>query len=549
MKRITIYYFIFIILVTVSSTRLHAFVGEVTIEQAVEMSDKQRILAQKAAKIYIGLCNNLKDIKLYQERDATIEEFEENLYDLGKLTPVDPIREAHSELKESWKAYSAIVGWSIKKDDGAKLLKQLDYILQATKKLHRAYLDYQASQRKRKPTMTMVATDKIIQQNTNQKILIERILLYYLAEKSGIAGVESGHKLDEANAAFSTLLKELMEEDLINPAIQQKYNEVKETWTGIAQHLVFTAKKEQSHLDDMYLRADKISRAINDISSLYEELGEALSVGDWMLDMSNQSFCVQRMTRQFVALIAVDEPTQYVYKKDILDQVNLFEKQLKAFEQSAPRYITTEDLATIWSSWNMYKGTIANLNKIEEADIKETLSKCDMVVVACQKIMDKIHVTAEKLPSVQQLKESRGISLAPTESIVYQMEAVGELRIISQRVAKSFVLKVHNPNTHNDSLLQEDIASYEEKYQHLLDSKHNSIAKQRIIESCSEEWDWIMAAIVVAKESDVPTLLEHADLLGKKLSKLNKLYGHQMQRILLEKKIDDAPPALATQKE
>ncbi len=548
MKNIMVFNFILGLLFFAIHAR--GFSGKVTLEKAVEMSDKQRVLAQKAAKVYIGLCNNLKDIKLYQDRDQTIEAFEENLYELGKFTPTDPIRLAHKELKSSWKDYVAIVGWSIKKDDGAKLLKQLDNILQATKRLHLSYLNYQEKQQTRKPTAVMVRTNEIIQQNTNQKILIERILLYYLAEKSGIAGVESGHKLDEANLAFTALLNDLMKKELINPTIRQQYQKVKKSWAGITKHLVFTAKKEQKHLDDMYLRADEISKSLTQISKQYSELGAALSVGDWMLEMSNQSFCIQRMTRQYVALVAVDEPTQYVYKKDILDQINWFESQLEIFETTAPVYITKDNIGAIWSHWNIYKKSISNLHDIQEKGLESVLQKCDSVVLSCQAVMDKIHTTAEKITSIQQLKESRGISLAPTESIVYQMEAIEELRLISQRIAKSFVMKVHAPTTHNDSLLQLDIASYEEKYQHLLESKHNSTAKQRIIESCSEEWDWIMTAIVIAKESDIPVLLEHADMLGKKLSKLNKLYSHQMQRILLAtNNTSTALPALATQKE
>ena len=228
MKNIMVFNFILGLLFFAIHAR--GFSGKVTLEKAVEMSDKQRVLAQKAAKVYIGLCNNLKDIKLYQDRDQTIEAFEENLYELGKFTPTDPIRLAYKELKSSWKDYVAIVGWSIKKDDGAKLLKQLDDILQATKKLHLSYLNYQEKQQTRKPTAVMVRTNEIIQQNTNQKILIERILLYYLAEKSGIAGVESGHKLDEANLAFTELLNDLMKKELINPTIRQQYQKVKKAW-------------------------------------------------------------------------------------------------------------------------------------------------------------------------------------------------------------------------------------------------------------------------------------------------------------------------------
>ncbi len=536
------YYTILTVLLCIGA--IAADTGEVTIEQAVELSDKQRVLAQRAAKVYIGLCNNLKDIKLYQDRDDIIKEFEENLYEMGKCTPTDPIRVALKDLRVSWTEYVGIVGWSIRKEDGAKLLKQLDHILATTKIVHQAYLAQAQAMSSIKPTEMMVATNELRKKNTNQHILIERILLYYLAEKSGIAGTESGHRLDEAQMAFSGLLQELSDSKPTNIQIQQKYNVIRESWVGITPHLVFTSKRQKTHLDDMYLRAEKISETIIEVSDLYEELGQALSVSNWMLQMSNQSFEVQKITKKYIALIAVDEPTQYVYKQDIIAEINGFEEELRLFEKTAPDLATQQELVTIWNTWNIYKKSIDNLSNVQEENFPTIIEQAQQVVDACEGITERIKAFALQLPSIQQLRADHAEEINSQQSIVHHLETIHDLRLISQRVARSFILQVHAPNGANQALLDTDITAYQQKYTSLLSSIHNSVSKQKILESCQTEWDWMETASATTNEKQIPQFLEHADLLGRKLSKLNKLYSFQMEKILTDITEEELPAAL-----
>jgi len=520
-------YFLLLLMCFLGNNLLFADNGRVTIEEAVRLSAEQRVLAQRVAKVYIGLCNNIQDAKLYQERDAVIKKFEENLQQLAVYTPSDPIRASFKLVKITWKEYVAIAGWSIKKDDGAKLLKKLDEMLHATNQLNQDYKDYAIELSEIKPTDIMMVTNQINRQNKDLQILIERTMLYYLAEKSKVDPINSGHKLDNANVTFSNLLKKLMANKTTSVAIQKKYKELKDAWAGINKHLVFT-NKDQSYVDDMYSRVDKIASNIDRIAEMYDNLGAKLSISGWMTALADQQTDIQKLTKTYVALAAVDDSLSYSYKKDIVEQVEAFEKSIQAFDYTAPDKATKEAVKDILIAWDVFKKSIDGFNEMNATHVNEVLQNCHTVKDACTKAMQKVDDFARLFEAYQQFSFQDGKRVAVEEDIVYQMNAIATLRIICHRMVSDFVVLKEFPDNGNKKRLLRDIQTFDLAYKKLLASKHNTFASQKLLESFDNEWNTIKDICENGYKEDLPELLDDAALLGKKLAKLNKLYAHQM---------------------
>ena len=136
---------LYIILFSLFTIGLHANNLKLDIQKALEISADQQVQSQRIARIYLALCNNLMEPTLYQERDAAIELFDEQMHQLSLFTPNDDIKDNIQNVRAIWQEYKKIASWSIKKDAASKLLKQSTSILQATKALHAAYYNYNKS--------------------------------------------------------------------------------------------------------------------------------------------------------------------------------------------------------------------------------------------------------------------------------------------------------------------------------------------------------------------------------------------------------------------
>ena len=50
----------------------------------------------------------------------------------------------------------------------------------------------------------------------------------------------------------------------------------------------------------------------------------------------------------------------------------------------------------------------------------------------------------------------------------------------------------------------------------------------KLLESCIVEWDWMSKACTLGGVSDIEMMLQHSDILSKKLMKLTNMYEHRM---------------------
>jgi hypothetical protein len=179
------------------------------LKNAIIKSAELPSLSQHLAKVYVSLCNNIREPKFYQERDAVIEAFDDHMHLLGQFVPNESIKNKIQKVRSVWQDYKTIANWTINKEGASKLLKLSAQILEATNLLHLAYLDYAAQNRNIEPHKTKRRINEALKDNRNLSILMYRIMLYYLSEKQGIDPTTSGHKLDEAQTLFNTLLQKL----------------------------------------------------------------------------------------------------------------------------------------------------------------------------------------------------------------------------------------------------------------------------------------------------------------------------------------------------
>jgi len=512
-----------------------------SINEALEITANQQVLSQQVAKVYLALCNNMMEPKFYQERDACIEKFDEQLHQLSLFTPSDVIKENIQAVRAIWKEYKAIANWSIKNDAASKLIKQSTGVLQATKSLHGAYLEYQKSQVAQEQNSDIITINQYIKQNNNQLILIQRVMLYYLAEKQGIDATASGHKLDDAQKVFARILNILEDAKISSAAIKEKIAFIKKTWNGISMHLVFV-DKDQSYVDDMLNRSTTISKSVKEITALYKELGVKLGISYAINEATAQSMLTQKIAKAYIA--SANDHLANKYKKEVTEHVVEFENKIESMTVSANTEEIRDAIRVVKIMWKNYKRLVTDFETMDEVRVIKVLEQCHVVMAACDRVADEVENYAQHIPAYKAFSEKDGKKTDPSLDITHQIFLSSHLRIYSQRVALYFMMTALNLDSHlSNERLKSCLQDFEANFIELQESRLNSVAMKKLLESCATEWDWITTASKTSKESDIDMMLEHSDLLSRKLMKMTNLYEHTMNDLFAEDVAEESPAA------
>lgn len=530
------------LLFLLSITNLKATKPTPTIEQALILAAEQQVLSQRIAKVYIALCNNMKEPRFYQERDAVIETFDEQLHQLSLFVPTDKIKDNIQKVRSIWKEYKEIAAWSIKKDAASKLLKQSNDVLQAIKLLQAAYLEYEISLAKPQPSNDWLTINQYIKNCNNQEILIHRVLMYYLAEKEGIDATISGHQMDEAQKTFTSALEVLTQAKLTSKSIQAKLAAIKKSWAGISMHLVFV-DKDQSYVNDMLLRGDEISKLIKEIIKTYQELGVKLSIGYAINEATAQSMHVQKIAKSYIA--SFNESVAYKYKKEVLEHVEDFEKKMNTMSIAAPTEEMKNAITVVQTMWKNFKKLVTDFETMDEVRVIKVLEQCHVVMAACDRVADAVEHYAQSIPAYRIFSEKDGVKVDPSLDITYQIRVSSQLRIYSERVALYFMTTTLNLDS-DVSLkrMKSCISDFDPKFKDLSTSRINTSAINVLLETCQKEWQWITNTCENPKKENIDAMLEHAELLSKMLMKLTDLYEHRMNDLFAEDIIEESPSAL-----
>lgn len=520
---------------------LHANNLNLDIQKALEVAADQQVQSQRIAKVYLALCNNVMEPSFYQERDEAIELFDEQLHQLSLFTPNEEIKDNIQNVRSIWKEYQKIAGWSIKKDAASKLIKQSTLILQASKALYIAYYNYNKSQTNSSDNSDFITIQQYIKQNRNQLILVQRIMLYYLAEKQGIDATASGHSLNDAQKSFSRILGILEKARITSKSIQGKLALIRENWTEINQHLIFV-DKDQSYVDNMLSRTKLISKVIKEISKNYLELSVKLNISYSINEASLQTFYVQKIAKSYIA--SINDNVAYKYKKEVTEYANDFENRMNSMLVTAQNEDIKMSINVVKTMWKNYKNLATSFEEMDDLRATKLIEQSYVVMAACNRVSDEIEKYALGIPAYKTLSVKNDVKIDPSLDITHQIHVSSDLRINSQRLALYFILTSMDidadlSNKRLNSYLQE----FKQQFETLKASRINSPAMTVLLESCNKEWDWMKSACETTKKEDIDMMLEHTDMLSKKLMKLTNLYEHKMNDFFAEDIKEESPAA------
>lgn len=520
---------------------------KLTINQAIRIAADQKVQCQRVASIYLSLCNNMMEPKFYQERDAAIELFDDQLRQLSHYTPTDDIRNNLQRVRDLWEPYKKIAGWSIKKDAASKLLKQTTGMLQATKSLYKAYVQYQKDNQITKESSDLITINEYVKQNTNQQVLMQRIVMYYLAERQNIDAFFASKTHKDAQKAFLRVLNIMHNAKITSTAIKTNLSNIQQEWESLEQLLstMIDNQNEVAYMQEFYHSTEYIASSLNQISTQYEDLAVKLSLSHSLNDAITQTVLVQKIARCYVA--SRHEVLSYQQRKLVTDYVADFEQGIESMLNSAPTDAIVRDLNVVKTMWKNYKRIVTDFENIDEIRIVRAMELGYIVMATCDRVTASVCDYAKGIPAYQRLYIQDSQEVAPSLDITHHIRSANHLRGFSERIALYFMLR--DAGIDQDiscKRLKECMLNFEQQLDLLNNSTLNTVAAQKLIESCQNEWIWIKNACKDKDAGDVLLMVENTTLLGKKLEKLCKLYEYKMNDMFAaDLNTQEAPTASA----
>lgn len=503
-----------------------------TIREALDKATRQQTLTQRIAKVYLALNNNLYEPKFYQERDEAILVFQTQLDELKWYTPTEKIKTALDDVRNLWTEYRKVADWSINKKGAEKLLAQCDQMLQASNYLVSTYEEYAEQLGELYKTSEMADIVKLIKETGTQRMLTQRVMLFYLAAKQDIDKDNCIKKLETATKDFNQLIAKLAGAKINSPAIQKEVTETEKYWQALGNYLKYF-KDDAVYVNSMLLLSDELTQKADKLFALYQDLGKKLSIGSSINVIAYQNMLTQRIAKSYVAITYNFSAAKY--KRELIASIDLFEEQTKSMMQSAPTDEIKEALKVVETMWKNYRTIAMDWQDLDDIKVGKLLEKSHVIMASCDRVAQAIEDYAQTIPEYKAFYEKDGQTVNDKNNIAKQVNIVGSQRVYSQRIVVYFMMNALGKDSQlSQERLKECLTKFQDGYQLLSSSTLITTPISQALHTSHKEWDMIVEACTANQKTEIESVLSHSEHLFSVLDKLNGLYEDLMDELITQ---------------
>ncbi|WP_299680686.1 type IV pili methyl-accepting chemotaxis transducer N-terminal domain-containing protein [uncultured Tenacibaculum sp.] len=248
--------------------------GALTYNKAVNISGKQRMLTQRMGKIYLYLLSNPNDFKAKKDLKITKIIFEKQNNILDKNTEAPLTKERIKEVKDTWEKYKKFLASEPNKDDAVKIINTNSTILKYANNVVNAII--LESKGKTNSNDSFVKEEdselkQIINKSGRQRMLSQRLALYYFANKPELKTPKSERNLKSVYTELDNALNDLLISSFNNDRIDEALGDVSALWESVTSNSDRLFK--QGYEDaEMYKLSNQLTKTFNKITNLYEKV-------------------------------------------------------------------------------------------------------------------------------------------------------------------------------------------------------------------------------------------------------------------------------------
>lgn len=247
--------------------------GTLTYNKAVNISGKQRMLTQKMGKTYLYLLNNPDDFKA--KRDLKIAKilFEKQLSILEENSKSKKVNKELKIVKDTWNKYKLFLEAEPNKSDAIKIVNTNSTILKYANNVVNAIII--ESKKGNSNNSFQVQEDselkEVINKSGRQRMLSQRMGLYYFANKPGLKTNGTLNKLQivfkELDEALSFLLISNFNDERVDNAL----GDVLDLWDNVLEDKEKLYKQGYEDVE-IYNLSNQLTKLYNIITNSFEKV-------------------------------------------------------------------------------------------------------------------------------------------------------------------------------------------------------------------------------------------------------------------------------------
>ncbi|MBU0751497.1 MAG: type IV pili methyl-accepting chemotaxis transducer N-terminal domain-containing protein [Gammaproteobacteria bacterium] len=236
--------------------------GAISIDMAINMAGRQRMLSQRMAKSWLLLGRGVQPGRSRKMLEQSTALFESQLDTLATVTDNDQIHTAHAAVGELWRPYRKLLE-SEPGSDGAKRLFDLNESMLAA--AHDMTMTYEKA--------AATAKGHLINLAGRQRMLSQRMAKFYLFKQWDIHVDASEAGIAQAGAEFAAALGELVAAASNEPRIVVQLELVSQHWQLLQAALAATEPADPRRRAAIVATAsERLLRQTEIAAGLYEEL-------------------------------------------------------------------------------------------------------------------------------------------------------------------------------------------------------------------------------------------------------------------------------------
>lgn len=270
MRKITL----LLLSLTISSSTIAQEFGKLTFNKAVNISGKQRMLGQKMGKIYLYLLENPEDENAKRDLQTTKVIFEKqneilysNAVSIQTKRKVEDVNSLWGKLGPLFEKKPNISDAKKILADNSKLLRSSDAVVQSI------ILDAETnSQHLSDNTLDdNIDLKKVINLSGKQRMLAQRLALYYYANNSSLKSTANMNDLRGTYMSFDNAISDLLISNFNNDKSEQVLGEAMRDWELFKEHKSDFLSHKMSN-EDVYKKTNNLTKTFNKLTILYEKV-------------------------------------------------------------------------------------------------------------------------------------------------------------------------------------------------------------------------------------------------------------------------------------
>ena len=236
----------------------------VDINDAINKAGRQRMLSQRMAKSYMALGQKIQGGNADKILTASMALFDRQLVELKAFSPTAEIKNTYASLEESWGVYKgALVGATATKSGADSVLNLAGKVLQLANQ-GTGQLE----------TFSGKATSKLVNISGRQRMLSQRMAVFYLCASWGIQGAMSAAELAKAKDEFSKAHDLLKNAPESTPTIKNELQvaETQFTFFELALKNLNPGVGDIISQTNVFTTSERILQVMDGVTGMYSKL-------------------------------------------------------------------------------------------------------------------------------------------------------------------------------------------------------------------------------------------------------------------------------------